>query len=120
MKEIRIHGRGGEVGLAQHRSECGLCDLGCSGEHVLDFDHRLLRINDPVIGDCRHARWHVVARDDVLGRDLERDCPQADPDHSVDRPENEDQSWSHRFRQKAAEPEAHAAFVFLEDVDRAP
>ena len=73
-----------EVGPAEHRAQRGLGDLRRGVPDPLDLDHRLDRVDHAEVGDRVDLGRHVVARDHVLGRDLEGDRAQVDADHAVD------------------------------------
>ena len=81
-----------ELGLAEHRAQRRLRDLRGRGQHVLDLDDRPGRVDDAEVGDRGDARGHVVAGDDVLRRDLQRDRAQAHADHAVDAGQQQDQA----------------------------
>jgi hypothetical protein len=81
-----------ELGLAQDRAQRRLRDLGGGLEEALDLHDRVPGIDDLEVGDGRHARGHVVSRDDVLGRDGERDGAQVDADQLVNNQDEQDQS----------------------------
>ena len=52
--------------LADHLTQRGLGDLVDGRAYVLDGDHRLHRIDHPVVGDGGHIHTHVVPSDDAL------------------------------------------------------
>jgi hypothetical protein len=79
--------------------------------------YRFVRIHHPKIDDRIHLDGHVVLRDDVLRRHIQRDRPQADAQHPVDGKEDELQSRPRRLRQQTPEPENDAALVFVQDLD---
>ncbi len=108
-----------ELVLAEHRAQRRLCDLERRGHEVLDLHDRVLRLDDPEVGDRVHARRHVVLRDHFLRRDVQRDRAQVDLDHPVDDRDQQEEPRPLRRRQQAAEPEDDAALVLARDLDRA-
>ena len=85
-----------ELHFAEDRAECGLGELRRLVAVVEDFDHRAPRLDHAKEDDRVHLQRDVVARDDVLRRDLECFLPQRDANHAVDR--REDQKDSRPFR----------------------
>ena len=69
--------------------------------------------------DRVYLQRDVVARDDVLRRNLERFLPQRDAHHAVDRREDQDDAGPLRLGKQAAEAEDYAALVLGQDLDRA-
>src|SRR4029453_12106273 len=59
----------------------------------------------------------VVAGNDVLGWNVHDDGAEADADHSIDGPENEDDARSLRRLEQFSQPENDSAFVFIQDLD---
>ena len=60
------------------RPQRRLRDLRGRDHEVLDLHDRVLRVDDPEVGDRVHAHRDVVLRDHLLRRDVQRDRPQVD------------------------------------------
>src|SRR5204863_5972364 len=86
---------------------------------ALDFDDRLARLHDPEVDDGVHLYRHVVARDDVLRRDVHHDGPQADAHHAIDGREYEDYTRALRTVEELAQAEHDRALVLVQNLDRA-
>ena len=106
-----------ELGLAEHRAQRGLRDLGGGEEEVLDLGDRLVRVDDAEVGDGVDAHGDVVLGDDLLRRHVQRDRSQVDADHLVDERDQQDQAGA-LLGDQAAEPEDDAALVLAQDPDR--
>src|SRR6185312_7477044 len=106
-----------EVGLAEHGAQRRLRDLRRRGPVALDLDHGLDRVDDAEVRDGVDLRGDVVARDQVLRRDVERDRAQVDADHAVDAGDEEDDPRA-LLPEQAAEAEHDGAFVLAQDPDR--
>ena len=92
-----------------------ICDVAVADP--LDLDDRLDRVDDAEVGDRVDLGRHVVARDHVLGRDLEGDRAQVDAHHAVD--ERDEQHDARPLRaDEAAEAEDDGALVLAQDADR--
>ncbi len=102
--------------FAQHRAQSGLRKLRSLVGVIRDFDHRLVGIDHAQKNDRVHFERDVVARDDVLRRNLQRFLPQRNPHHAVDG--GEDQNHSRTLgRDQASQPEDDAALIFGQDLD---
>src|SRR5581483_9451112 len=73
---------------------------------------------DPEVRDGVHAHRHVVLRDHLLRRDVQRDRAQVDAHHPVDDRDQEDQPRPLRLREQPAEPEDDSALVLAQHLDR--
>ncbi len=60
---------------------------------VFDFDHRLHRVDDAVVGDRGDVHAHVVPGDDSLRLDRHRHHTHGDLDHAVGDGDDQAQSW---------------------------
>ena len=78
--------------LAEHGAERRLRDLRRRDHVVLDLDDRVLRLDDAEVGDGVHPHGHVVLRDHLLRRDVQRDRAQVDLDHPVDDRDQEEEA----------------------------
>src|ERR1700736_6172080 len=92
--DLQIDARGVREQLIETESSddiahSGLADLIDRIVDVLDYDHRLLRIRDMIVGDRCDIDRDVIFRDDFLRRDLHRDGAQGDPHHLLDGDEDE-------------------------------
>ena len=94
---------------------CAICEV-ASRKFSTSVD-RLVRVDDAEVGDRVHANGHVVARDHLLRRDVQRDRAQVDPDHLVDERDQQDQARA-LLRDQPAEAEDHPALVLAQDPDR--
>src|SRR3954452_21156538 len=103
-----------EVGLAEHRAQRGLGDLRGRLEEALDLHDGAVRVDDAEVDDGVDAGRDVVARDDVLRRDVERHRAQRDADHAIDRGGQEDQPGTLGLHHPA-EPEDDGALVFAQN-----
>ena len=91
--------------LAEHRAQSRLRDLRGRDHVVLDLNDRVVRLDDPEVGDRIHTDRDVVLRDHLLRRDVERHRAQVDLDHPVDDRDQEEEpgpfgSGSSRPRRK--------------------
>src|SRR5262249_31189066 len=103
--------------LAEHAPQRRLRELRGRVEVVLDLDDRLVRLDHAEVHDRVDLYRDVVLGDDVLRRDVVNDRTQRDPDHRLDRPEDQHEAGTLGPGRKAAEPEGHRALVLLQDVD---
>jgi hypothetical protein len=106
-----------EVRLAEHRAQRGLCDLRGGQEIALDLDDRAGCVDHAEVADRVHPGGHVVARDQVLRRDVQRDGAEIDSHHPVDGGDQQDQPGALHAEQ-ATEPEDDGALVLAQDADR--
>ena len=104
--------------LAEHRAQRRLRDLRGRDHEVLDLHDRVLRLDDPEVRDGVHPHRHVVLRDHLLRRDVQRDRAQVDLDHPVDDRDQQEEARALRLGQQPAEPEDDAALVLARDLDR--
>ena len=104
--------------LAEHGAQRRLRDLRRRDHEVLDLHDRVLRLDDPEVGDRVHAHRDVVLGDDLLRRDVQRDRPQVDLDHPVDDRDQEEEARALRLAEQPAEPEDDPALVLAGDLDR--
>jgi hypothetical protein len=105
-----------EVGLAENRAQRGLGDLRGGFQVALDVHDGVDRIDDPEVGDGVDARRHVVARDDLLRRNVQGDGPQVDAHHAIDDRDEQDEPGA-LGAQQPAEPEDHPPLVLAQDAD---
>ena len=106
-----------EIGLAQHRAQRRLGDLRGRHEEALDVDDRARGVDHAEVADRVHLGGHVVTRDQVLRRDVERHRAQVHAHHPVDGRDQQDQPRALHAEQ-AAEPEHDGALVLAQDPDR--
>jgi len=104
--------------LAEETPQGRLGQLGGGVDIILDIDHALKRVYDPEVKDGVDLHRDVVLGDDVLGRDVHRDEPQADFHDAVDRGEDEDEARPLGLGQEAAETEDDPPLVLSQDLDR--
>ena len=95
-----------------------LRDLRRRDHVVLDLHDRALGVDDPEVRDGVHAHRHVVLRDHLLRRHVQRDRAQVDLDHLVDDRDEQEEARALRRRLEPAEPEDDAALVLAGDLDR--
>ena len=103
--------------LADHLAQGGLRDLVDGGGHVLDRDHRLRRVDHPVVGDRGDVDADVVPRDDALGLDRHRDDAQRHPAQHVDHRHDDGQAGL-PDPHDPPQPEQHTLLVLLHDPER--
>src|SRR4051812_46345201 len=106
-----------EVGLAEHGAQRGLRDLRRRGAVALDLDDRPDRVDDLEVRDRVDLRRDVVAGDEVLRGDVERDRAQVDAHHAVDAGDELDDARP-LLAEQAAEAEDDRALVLAQDADR--
>ena len=106
-----------ERDLAEDAAQGRLGELGGGVEVILDVDDALERVDDPEVEDGVDLHRDVVLGDDVLGRDVHRDEPQADLHDAVDRGEDQDDPGALGLGQDPAEPEDDPALVLPQDLD---
>jgi hypothetical protein len=99
-------------------SKRGLGDLTDRGGGVLDRHHRANRISDPVIGHGRHVDADVVARDDPLRLDRQRDDAKRNAMHPVHARHDRNEPRPPCATAYAPEPEHHRELVLLDDPNR--
>src|SRR3989442_6290321 len=80
-----------QLDLTEHAPQRRLGDLRGRVEIVLDRDHRSLRIDHSEVDDGADLQRHVVARDHVLRRQVERDGLEAPLHHLVDEGHQQDE-----------------------------
>ena len=102
--------------LAEHRAQRRLRDLRGRDHEVLDLDDRVLRLDDPEVGDRVHPHGDVVLRDHLLRGHVQGDRAQVDLHHPVDDRDQQEEARPLRLRQQAAEPEDDAALVLARDL----
>ena len=91
-----------ELGLAQHAPQRGLRELRRRVVEVLDLDDGPPRVHHAEEDHRVDLHGHVVARDDVLRRDVEDDRAQADAHHPVDWREDQHDARPFRLGQELA------------------
>jgi len=107
-----------EISLAADRTQSGLCELQSRVEIIAHLSHRPRGVEHAEINHRVHFYRHVVARDHVLWRDLQRIDAQRHAHNAVDGRENQNESRSLGLRQNAAQAENHAALVFGQNLNR--
>jgi hypothetical protein len=84
---------------------------------MLDLDDRLLGIRNVEVQDRVDLERHVVARDQILARNLHHDRAQIDAHHLLDRGNQEDQPRA-ADAGETAEGEHDGPLVLAQDLDR--
>src|SRR5690606_29316212 len=105
-----------QVVLAEHRAQRGLGELAGGFVVALDVDDRFLRIDHAEIHHRVDLHRHVVARDQVLRRDVHDDGAHVHPLHGLQHRDQEDQARPLDLPEPA-ELEHHRALVFAQDLD---
>ena len=106
-----------EGGLAEDRPQRGLRDLRGGVDVVQDLGHRPSRVDDLEVDDRVDLGGHVVVRDHLLRRHLERDRALVDLDQAVDA-ERDDEEESRAFEgDQPPQPEDNPTLVFVGDAD---
>ena len=109
-----------EFKLTDHAADGGLRKLRSRVLIVLHLREREIGVDDAEIADGVHFHGDVVARDDVLRRDIERFDAHAHARKRFDGPEDEVEAGALRLRHHAAEAEDHAALPLFDDVEGIP
>src|SRR5690606_16802351 len=107
-----------QVVLAEHRAQRGLGELAGGFVVALDVDDRFLRIDHAEVHHRVDLDRDVVARDQVLRRDVHDDGAHVHPLHGLQHRHQEDQAGPLDLPE-AAELEHHGALVLAQDLDRA-
>src|SRR5690554_2682885 len=105
-----------QVVLAEHRAQCGLCQLTGRLGKILDLNDRPLRIYHAIVENGVDPHGHVVLGYDVLGGNIQRNHPKIYPYHLLDSGKNEDQAGA-LDALEATEKEHDPALVLREDAD---
>src|SRR2546426_5014544 len=112
-----------ELDLAEHAPERRLRGRRAAVEIVLYGDHRPLRVHDAEVDDRADLERDVIARDHVLGRDVEGHRLEAHPDHLVDERHEQDEPRAVALAagvedrpRAAAEPEDDGPLVLAKDL----
>ena len=105
-----------ELSSTSHGPKCGLGQLGCGVEVVLDLDDRLLGRHDAEVDHRVDLHRDVVPRDYVLTGDIEGDDPHADLHHAFDAWDQQDQARTPDAN-VATESKDHAPLVFAQHLD---
>ena len=95
---------------------CAICDVATMKFSTCTI--AAFGVDDPEVRDGVHAHRHVVLRDHLLRRDVQRDRAQVDLDHPVDDRDQQEEARPLRLGEQAAEPEDDAALVLARDLDR--
>ena len=103
--------------LSEDRAERRLRDLRGRDHVVLDLDDRRVRLDDAEVRDGVDPHGHVVLRDHLLRRDVQRHRAQVDLHHAVDDRDQQEDARALRVRQEPAEAEDHAPLVLAGDLD---
>ena len=106
-----------EVRTPDDGPQGGLGDLGGGDREVLHGHNRFRWIGHPEQHDGVDAGGHVVAGDDLLRRDGQRDRTQLDAHELVDAGHDDDDARPEGSAQPA-EAECNAALVLLDDAQR--
>src|SRR5829696_658033 len=94
-----------EILLAEDAPQGSLAYLACGQDVVLDLDDALVRVHHPEVDHRGYAGGDVVAGDEVLGRDIQGDCPQAHLDHLVRYRDQDEEAWALGSPLHPTEPE---------------
>src|ERR1700687_450893 len=109
-----------ELELADDAADGGLRELGGSVLVVLHLREREIGVDDAEITAGVHSHGDVVARDDVLRRDVQRFDAHAHARERFDGPEDEVEAGAFRLRHHTAEAEDHAALPLFDNVEGIP
>ena len=100
---------------AEHVPERGGGQEPCGLIGVLHFDHTGHRIVNLEEDHSVHGDSDTVFGQDLLGRDIEGDCPQVHSDDVIDAGKDGEQTGAHSAALlDPPEPEDHSSLVFLE------
>ena len=108
-----------EFQFAQHGTQSCLRKLRSLVDVIGNFHDRLAGIDDTQKNDGVDFQGDVVARDDVLRRDLQGFLPQRNAHHAIDRSEHQDDARPFFPIQQASQPKDNAPLVLGQDLDRA-
>src|ERR1700687_1575944 len=106
--------------LSDDASNGGLRELRSRIGVVLHLRKRLIGVDHAEVANRIDLHRDVVARDDVLRRNVERLNPHVDPIQRFNRPKNQIYARALCLGYQPAEPKYHAALPFLDDIDRIP
>src|SRR5262249_19342946 len=101
-----------EFEFPEHGTQRRLGELGSLVDIVGYFDDGFAGIDHSQEYDGIYLQSHVVAGDDVLGRNFERLLTQRNADNAVQRRKHQNYARSLRVLQQTTEPENDATFVF--------
>src|SRR5918995_2331952 len=108
-----------ETFLTQDAPQRGLGDLAGCQDMVLYLDDALVRVHHPEVDHCGYARGDVVAGDEILGRDVHGDGPQANLNHPVHHRDQDEQTRPLGSSLYPTEPEDHTPLILLDYLDGA-
>src|SRR5215213_10817755 len=103
-----------EVLLAEDAPQGGLAYLAGGQDVVLYLNDALVGVHHPEVDHCGHAGGDVVAGDEVLGRDIQGDGPQAHLDHPVNPWNQDEEARALGSPLHPTEPEDDAPLVLLD------
>src|SRR5689334_7805210 len=91
--------------FAEHGSQRRLRELRCRIQIIFYFHDGASWVHYPKINYGIYFDADVIRGDDVLGRNVENNGPQADPNNAIDRPEYPDEPRAFGFAQKPTDAE---------------
>jgi len=106
-----------EVVLAEDGAQRRLRELAGRHLELLDLDHRLLRIDHPIVDDGVDLDRDVVLGDHILRRHVEHAGAQVHAHHLLDEGYDDDEAGPLHLPEPAQQ-EHHAALVLAQDADR--
>src|SRR4249919_162807 len=106
-----------QFNFTQHGAQRGLGKLLRLPVIILHLHHGLRGVYHAPVDHGIDLQRDVIARDDVLGRDLKRLLAQVDPDHLLHRRKDKDQAGTFGVLLQAAKGEDHAALILAQDLD---
>src|SRR5450631_3169049 len=106
-----------ELDFTEYRTKGCLGKLGGLIDVVRDLNYGAGGIKDAQGDDGVDLDCHVIASDDVLGRNLEDLLPEGDANHGIEWAEYKDEAGSLGLRQDPAQAEDNAALIFPEYFD---
>src|SRR5260221_447845 len=109
-----------ELELADDAADGGLRELRGCVLVVLHLGQSEIGVDDAEITDGVHFHGDIVARDDVLRRDVQRFDAHAHARKRFDGPEHKAKAGAFGLRQHSAEAEDHAALPLFDDVQGIP
>ena len=86
-------------------------------EKALHLDHCFDRVNDAEKNHRVYLHRNVVARDHILGRNVERDQAKTHLHHAVDGTEDENEARPLRVGQEFPQAKNDASLVLVENLD---
>src|SRR5215211_77131 len=108
-----------ETLLTEDAPQGRLGDLAGGQDVVLYLDDALVGVHHPEVDHRGYAGGDIVAGDEVLGRDIQGDGPQAHLDHLVHYRDQDEEAWALGSPLHPTEPEDDAPLVLLDYLDGA-